>query len=121
MKKYKTGDFENRPWGTWEVISDETLNPNSIVKRITVSPHHRLSLQYHNFRNEHWFVTKGNIRATIGDQILDLSFGETVHIPVGVSHRIENIGDQTAIIIEIQYGELLDEDDIVRLQDDYNR
>jgi len=121
MKKYKTGDFENRPWGKWEVISDETYNPNSIVKRIIVSPKQRLSLQYHNFRNEHWFVSKGIIKATVGEETFKLSFGQTIHIPVGTKHRIENPSNEDAIIIEIQYGDILNENDIVRIQDDYNR
>ena len=121
MKKYKTGDYEERPWGSWEVLSDETLNPGSIVKRIIVKPSQRLSLQYHIHRNENWFVTKGIGLATVNETVTKLEFGDTIFVPKGAAHRIENPGDADLIIIEIQHGEILDEDDIIRLQDDYNR
>lgn len=121
MKKYKTGDYEDRPWGRWEVLSDETHNPGSIVKRITVNPKQRLSLQYHLHRNEQWFVSKGVGLATINDKISELKFGDTISVPLGAVHRIENPADYELIIIEIQYGNILDENDIIRLEDDYNR
>lgn len=121
MKKYKTGEYEKRPWGSWEVLSDETLNPGSIVKRIIVHPKQRLSLQYHFYRNENWFVTKGEATVEINGEQSVLGFGETVFIPKGATHRISNNGDEDVIIIEIQHGKILDENDIVRLEDDYNR
>ena len=121
MKKYLTGDYEKRPWGSWEVISDESLNPGSIVKRIIINPGMRLSLQYHLHRNENWFITKGNAVATVNDVKYELGFGDSISILRGAVHRVENTGTEDLIIIEIQYGDLLDESDIIRLEDDFNR
>lgn len=121
MKKYKTGDYEERPWGSWEVLSDETLNPGCIIKRIIVKPGKRLSLQYHFHRNELWFVSKGTALAIKNNIEFKLSFGSTFSIPAGALHRLENIGDEDLVIIEIQSGHILNEDDIVRISDDFNR
>lgn len=121
MKKYITGDYEERPWGSWEVISDETLNPNSIIKRIIVKPGERLSLQYHKYRHENWFISKGIALVTINNREYISSLHDTFFIRATDHHRVKNIGNEDLIIIEIQHGDILDEDDIVRIEDDYPR
>ena len=91
------------------------------VKRIEVSPGKRLSYQKHERRREHWIVVRGRARVTLDGSRIDLKAGETVDIPVGAAHRVENPGDERTIFIEIQRGEYLGEDDIIRLEDDFGR
>ena len=81
----------------------------------------RFSLQYHNKRNETWTIVKGKLKITVDKYERIYSYGETVSVPVGVLHRIENIGDETAEIIEVQTGSYFGEDDIVRIEDDFGR
>lgn len=119
MSANKEDQFtETRPWGGYLVLLDTDKYK---VKRITVNPKKRLSLQYHNKRTETWTVVKGKVEVTLNDKKQVYSYGETIHIPVGTSHRIENIGGEPAEIIEIQTGTYFGEDDIVRLEDDYGR
>ena len=110
--------FDRRPWGTFTVL-DEGLGYK--VKRIEVLAGKRLSYQKHSRRAEHWMVVGGSARVTLDDRELMLSTGETVDIPIGAAHRIENPGAEPLVFIEIQRGDYLGEDDIVRLQDDFNR
>ena len=91
------------------------------VKRIEVLPAKRLSYQKHARRAEHWMVVKGVGRVTLDDQEITVRTGETIDIAVGAAHRIENPGSELLVFIEIQRGDYLGEDDIVRLQDDFNR
>lgn len=121
MKKYKTGDYEERPWGSWEVLSDETLNPNSIIKRIIVKPGERLSLQYHQHRHENWFIAQGTALVTINEREYTSNLHDTFFIRATDKHRVKNIGNEDLVIIEIQHGFVLDEDDIIRIEDDYSR
>jgi HAD superfamily hydrolase (TIGR01484 family) len=107
-----------RPWGAWEVLA---AGQGFKVKRMTVSPGHRLSLQQHRHRAEHWFVFGGEAHVTCGEGSVHLAEGQTVTIPPGCTHRIENRGQSDLIVIEIQLGGYLEEDDIVRLEDDYRR
>lgn len=107
-----------RPWGTWEVLAQ---GEGFKVKRMAVTPGHRLSLQKHQHRVEHWFVFGGEAHVTCGDTCRHLGEGQTVTIPAEAPHRIENRGDSPLVIIEIQLGGYLEEDDIVRLEDDYRR
>ncbi len=109
---------EVRPWGGWSVLNE---GAGYKVKLIAVSPGHRLSLQYHDFRSEHWVVVAGKARVVIGDQTHELSILQSADIPVGTVHRIENPFAETLIIVEVQEGVKLLEDDIVRLEDDYQR
>jgi mannose-6-phosphate isomerase len=109
---------EIRPWGRWTVLGEEE---GYKVKRIEVNPGHRLSLQRHAFRSEHWIVVAGTARVTIGDRSLHIQTQESTFVPAGTDHRIENPGPGPLTIIEIQNGTYLGEDDIVRLQDDYGR
>jgi len=107
-----------RPWGYFEVLVDE---PDHKIKRITVNPGGRLSLQRHQKRIEHWYALKGKAVATLGERQSELSVGDSVDIPVRTIHRIHNPYDRPFVFIEIQRGEYFGEDDIERFEDDYGR
>jgi len=110
--------MENRPWGAFFVIAEDSLYK---IKRIEVNPGERLSYQYHNKRSEVWTIIQGRAIITLNDKYQDYSEGDTILIPQGVKHRIENNGTEKTVFIEIQTGSYFGEDDIVRLEDDYNR
>lgn len=107
-----------RPWGSYETLA---LGPRFQVKRIFVRPGAALSLQMHHHRSEHWVVVAGTARVTRGEEQLVLTENESTFIPLGVKHRLENIGKIPLEIIEIQSGSYLGEDDIVRFEDVYGR
>lgn len=109
---------ELRPWGCWTVLGE---GEGYKVKRIEVDPGQRLSLQRHTHRSEHWIVVAGTARTSIGDRTSFIQTRESTFVPAGTVHRIENPGPQLLMIIEIQNGVYLREDDIIRLQDDYGR
>jgi len=109
---------EIRPWGYYEVLSDETDHK---VKRIVVYPGQRLSLQRHRRRAEHWFVIRGAGIVTLDGSDLDLETGEAIDITSGAWHRIRNNGTEDMAFIEVQRGDYFGEDDIERLADDYGR
>lgn len=109
---------ESRPWGSFTVL-DEGVGYK--VKKIIVYPKQRLSLQYHHKRAEQWVVASGTALITVGEDTKSYSAGEAAHIPLGMIHRIENQGNTDVVFFEVQNGEYLGEDDIVRLEDDYNR
>ena len=115
---YLKGGKDTRPWGTWECID---VGENYIVKKITVNPGQKLSLQYHYFRDEHWTLTKGQAIVTLDDKEIEIKANEHVFIAKEQKHRIENIGTEVVEFIEVQTGEKLSEDDIVRVEDIYNR
>ena len=115
---YVSGETDNRPWGTWEVISAEE---NYTLKRIMVAPGQRLSLQLHYFRSEHWIVVNGKGVVTIGGDEFPIKVGSHVFIPMETKHRVVNDGDVPLVFVELQYGKSLDENDIVRIEDDYSR
>lgn len=115
---YNRGDHDTRPWGTWEVLDSEA---NFCVKRIKVIPGGKLSLQLHHYRSEHWVIVKGEALITLGDELITKKAGENVFIPVEVKHRIQNNSNQDVEFIEVQIGDNLDENDIVRLEDVYGR
>ncbi len=107
-----------RPWGSYDSLE----NANGFqVKRLTVLPGAILSLQLHHRRAEHWVVVAGVARITLDDKVFDLQVNEHTFIPVGAKHRIENPGDEVVQIIEVQVGDYLGEDDIVRFEDKYGR
>ncbi|MGH9943990.1 MAG: phosphomannose isomerase type II C-terminal cupin domain [Pyrinomonadaceae bacterium] len=110
--------YDERPWGSFTVLDE---GAGYKVKRIEVLPGKRLSYQKHARRAEHWMVVQGTARVTLdgGDRLIQL--GEVVDVPIGACHRIENPGAQKLIFIEIQRGDYLGEDDIVRLSDDFGR
>ncbi|MCS5623042.1 MAG: mannose-1-phosphate guanylyltransferase/mannose-6-phosphate isomerase, partial [Candidatus Marinimicrobia bacterium] len=107
-----------RPWGKYDSID---YGDRYQVKRITVKPGAALSLQKHQHRAEHWIVVVGTAKVTKGEEILLLAENESVYIPIGVVHALENPGEVDLELIEIQSGEYLGEDDIIRLQDRYGR
>ena len=110
--------FDLRPWGTFTVL-DEAEGYK--VKRIEVFPGKRLSYQKHARRAEHWFVVSGVAKVTLDDKDVLVHSGESIDIAVGAAHRVENPGAETLVFIEVQRGDYLGEDDIVRLQDDFGR
>jgi mannose-6-phosphate isomerase len=111
-------DHEQRPWGSWRVLSEA---PGYKVKMLEVLPGHRLSLQFHHHRSEHWVVVSGKARVCIADRYYEMLQMQSVLIPARTVHRVENPFSETLQIIEVQRGDVLDEDDIVRLEDDYQR
>ncbi|MEK0083346.1 phosphomannose isomerase type II C-terminal cupin domain [Benzoatithermus flavus] len=115
---YRRGDRDDRPWGRWEVLD---TGDGFAVKRISVDPGAILSLQLHHHREEHWIVARGRARVTRGEEVLELDRSQSVFIPVGTAHRIENPGEEMLELIEVQIGDQLDENDIVRLEDRYGR
>lgn len=108
-----------RPWGTFETLS--MSEGQYQVKRITVLPQKKLSLQFHNHRSEHWIVVQGEIVAQVGDDFQQLQKNQSLYIPKHVKHRIINNTSKSAVLIEVQVGDYLGEDDITRLEDDYGR
>jgi len=107
-----------RPWGYYQSLD---VGATHQVKRIVVNPGARLSLQKHHHRAEHWTVVAGKAEVTIDESVRIISENESVFIPLGAVHRAANPGDLPAMIIEVQYGDYLGEDDIVRIEDDYGR
>ncbi|WP_334090022.1 mannose-1-phosphate guanylyltransferase/mannose-6-phosphate isomerase [Helicobacter typhlonius] len=108
----------HRPWGSYGVLLE---SQNYKIKQIIVKPKGRLSLQKHYHRNEHWIVVSGSGLVTIGEKEFFLKANESTYIPMGEVHRLENPGTLPLVLIEVQMGEYLGEDDIVRLNDDYQR
>lgn len=108
----------SRPWGTYTTLKEE---PGYKVKRITVAPGQRLSLQYHHHRAEHWTVVSGRALVQVDNDECDLGPGEYKYIPLGATHRLTNWGDEEMVLIEVQIGDYLGEDDIVRVEDIYGR
>ena len=111
-------EIEKRPWGSFEILAE---GAGYKVKRIEVMPGHRLSLQMHESRTEHWVIVAGEALVTLGEQELRLRANDEVLIPHRTKHRVMNTGNATLIFIEVQCGPYLGEDDIVRFADDYKR
>lgn len=109
---------ETRPWGSFYVL-DEDIGFK--VKRIVVTPGGRLSLQSHRHRAEHWTVVTGEATVTVGDRAQMLTRGLSIDIGLGDKHRLENFGATDVVLIEVQFGDYLGEDDIVRYEDAYQR
>lgn len=107
-----------RPWGAYDSIDN---GPRYQVKRITVAPGQKLSVQMHHHRAEHWIVVTGTAKVSIGDKEILLTENQSTHIPVGVIHALENPGKIPLEMIEVQSGAYLGEDDIVRFEDRYGR
>ncbi|HVI27662.1 mannose-1-phosphate guanylyltransferase/mannose-6-phosphate isomerase [Hansschlegelia sp.] len=110
--------FMHRPWGSYQIIDH---GGRFQVKRITVKPGRKLSLQSHAHRAEHWIVVRGVARVTINEEARLIGENESVYIPLGARHRLENPGEEPLDLIEVQSGAYLGEDDIVRYEDDYRR
>lgn len=107
-----------RPWGTYTVLQE---GPQFKLKRIEVKPLSSLSLQMHHYRNEHWIVVSGTARVTNGENVFLLSTNESTYIKAGTQHRLENPGTLPLVIFEVQNGQYVGEDDIVRFDDKYGR
>ena len=108
----------HRPWGKYDSIDN---GDGYQVKRITVKPGAKLSVQMHHHRAEHWVVVSGSAKVTNGDRTFLLSVNESTYIPLGVIHALENPGEVDLELIEVQTGSYLGEDDIVRITDLYGR
>ena len=107
-----------RPWGTYEKFYQE----NGVwVKRVEVKPHCRLSLQKHQHRSEKWVFVHGQGIAVVNEQQTAVKPGSVVDIPLGAIHRIGNTSEENLVFIEVATGSILTEDDIIRIQDDYQR
>ncbi|OLA79155.1 MAG: mannose-6-phosphate isomerase [Azospirillum sp. 47_25] len=115
---YQKGDRDTRPWGTWEVLD---AGNGFCVKRICVTPGNILSLQSHNFRDEHWIIIKGEAVVTLGEDKLFKKANDAVFIPAQTKHRIQNDTNDMMEFIEVQTGDNLDENDIIRYEDSYGR
>jgi mannose-6-phosphate isomerase-like protein (cupin superfamily) len=118
MTELENKKIFERPWGTFEIFATA---PNYQVKRLTVFPQGKLSLQSHKHRSEHWVVVHGKAKVINGENILVLYANQSTFIPVGHIHRLENPGEENLEVIEVQTGDYLGEDDIIRYEDIYNR
>lgn len=124
MSETKQGEVDNnpkydeRPWGSFTVLDE---GAGYKVKRIEVLPGKRLSYQSHRHRAEHWMTVEGQAKVTINEQDHIVNRYETIDIPLGARHRVENPGTEKLTFIEIQQGDYLGEDDITRYEDDFGR
>ena len=107
-----------RPWGTYETLKK---TDNYHTKQIIVKPNQRLSLQSHKKRSEHWIVVQGTALVTLNSNEIILNSNQYVFIPKDCKHRIQNIGSEELLFIEVQTGTYFEEDDIIRYSDDYDR
>jgi mannose-1-phosphate guanylyltransferase/mannose-1-phosphate guanylyltransferase/mannose-6-phosphate isomerase len=109
---------EQRPWGRFYVLDE---GADFKVKRIMVKPQGRLSLQSHSHRAEHWVVVAGEATVTVGESVQTMTRGQSIDIYLGAVHRLENFGTEDVALIEVQFGNYMGEDDIVRYEDAYQR
>ena len=116
--KVKSHDFEDRPWGRFEILKDTEDFKSKII---LVHPLQQISYQSHAKREEHWIVTRGEGEVVLNDQVIPVKKGTYVHIPLGAKHRIRNTSKNPLYFVEVQLGTYFGEDDIVRYQDDYKR
>lgn len=112
-------DHEYRPWGYYKVLEEE--KESFTIKKITVNQGKRLSYQLHHHRSEHWIVVRGMAKVIIDDEVRFVTAGESIYINAGQKHGLENLGVTPLQIIEVQIGDYLEEDDIVRFDDEYER
>lgn len=116
--RYQPGEKGERPWGRWLVLE---TGDGFCVKRIEVEPGQRLSKQFHHHRSEDWIIVRGEGLVECDAERMQVRAGDRVRIPLLAHHRIRNTGDEPLIFIEVQHGAHLDENDIVRVEDDYGR
>lgn len=109
---------ETRPWGSFTILDE---GEGYKVKRISVNSGHKLSLQYHHHRSEHWTIVQGVATVTLGQEIKKVKINESVYIPLKEKHALANEAEKLLELIEVQIGDYLEEDDIVRLEDRYGR
>jgi mannose-1-phosphate guanylyltransferase/mannose-1-phosphate guanylyltransferase/mannose-6-phosphate isomerase len=118
IKQAETFPKDHRPWGWFEIL---TVSDRFQVKFIQVNSGAALSLQSHKYRSEHWIIVQGCAKVTINEKVENLNEGQSVYVPLGAIHRLENLGKFPLILIEVQTGSYLGEDDIVRYEDLYKR
>lgn len=111
-------EFVNRPWGYFQVLDS---GADYKVKLLVIQPGHRLSLQRHRWRTEHWHIARGTAEVTLHAESFTLEPGESVDIPALAWHRLSNGGDRALVLVEVQRGSRLEESDIERKADDYGR
>lgn len=111
-------EIGERPWGKYFVLEDEL---HYKLKRIEVNVGKRLSYQFHHYRQEFWTIVEGEAVVILDEVEHELKYGESINIPLGAKHRIENRSNELLVFIEVQTGTYFGEDDIVRLQDDFER
>lgn len=116
--QYSLGDSDNRPWGRWEVIA---IGEGFVLKLIQVKPGGILSLQSHEHRCEHWTILEGEGVVSLDGSECSLGPNYSIFIPAKSKHRIRNESDEVVKFIELQTGDNLDENDIIRYQDEYGR
>jgi len=117
-ESWRTHRTVARPWGAYTVLLEAAQFK---IKRIEVSPGQALSLQRHKRRSEHWVVVQGTARVTCGSETFDVARDESTFVPAGTLHRLENVGESPLVVVEVQLGDYLGEDDIERFDDRYNR
>jgi mannose-6-phosphate isomerase-like protein (cupin superfamily) len=118
MADNEAGKTYQRPWGSYQTLAIAT---GYQVKIITIVPKGRLSLQKHQHRSEHWIVAYGNPTLTLEDVKREYRVDEYIYIPQGALHRIENFSNENCVLVEVQIGGYLGEDDIIRIEDVYGR
>ena len=123
LRKRKSGEHlihrtVQRPWGSYTILEE---GDRYKIKRLEIKPGAKLSHQLHHHRSEHWVVVSGTARVTNGERVYDVHPNESTYIPMSTKHRLENLGKIPLQIIEVQNGEYLEEDEIVRFDDDYHR
>ena len=118
IKQAAIAKKDHRPWGWFESL---IIGDSFQVKRIFVNPSSALSLQSHRYRSEHWIVVKGTAQVTVDDKKFILNAGESIYVPLGAKHRLENLTEDPMTLIEVQIGNYLGEDDIIRYNDLYSR
>ena len=107
-----------KPWGSYTIIDK---GDNYVVKNILINPNSKASLQSHNYRSEHWVVVEGTLEATVNNKVSILEPNQSIYIPLNAKHRLSNNTDKNVKIIEVWYGKILNEEDIIRYEDEYNR
>ena len=107
-----------KPWGLYQILEQ---GKNHLVKKILVKPGGKLSLQSHKYRSEHWIIVEGVATITINKKIKNLKSNESIFIPKQAKHRLENNKKKNLIVVEVQYGNSLQEEDIIRYEDAYGR
>tara|TARA_E500000178_G_C16394639_1_gene475926 strand:+ start:72 stop:434 length:363 start_codon:yes stop_codon:yes gene_type:complete len=112
------GIIYERPWGTYRTIEQKD---NYQIKHIVVKPGKRLSLQYHHHRDEHWTIIKGKGSMQLDENVIEMTLNDRIFIPKESKHRMSNLTDSDVEFLEIQIGDYLGEDDIVRIEDDFGR
>ena len=112
-------EIVTRPWGSWEVIREGTYGPTQYkIKFLTIDPDKSISLQYHDHRSEYWTIVQGNARINLDENIITNAVaGDMISVPQGVVHKVQNVGTDPLVILELQMGSQTVEEDITRLQE----